>query len=140
MKFCTKCRERKFLDEFSISKQTSDGYNYYCKKCVSKKTRDWYSRKKHDEVYMETRREFLRGRAQANKVKAIEYMGGECLDCGGVFDPCVYDFHHENEETKEKNPSAFLGRSTFEKAKPELDKCVLLCANCHRLRHFKEAA
>ncbi|MEE8597958.1 MAG: hypothetical protein V3S69_00270 [Dehalococcoidales bacterium] len=55
--------------------------------------------------------------------------------CAGVFDRCVYDFHHVGK--KDMNPSQALSLS-WERAKEELKKCVLLCSNCHRLRHFKE--
>ena len=135
---CIKCGDEKFLQYFPKSKQTIDGIYPYCKTCVSQNSRDWYKRKKEDLEFMEIRREKLRNSAQANKLKAIEYKGGECLDCGGAYPACVYDFHHEDKTTKERNPSAFLGRRLFENAISELDKCVLLCANCHRIRHFED--
>lgn len=138
MKNCRRCGVDKPHDQFSKSVQSKDGLYSYCKPCVNEKTKQWYSQKKQDVAYLAAKNAALRARAQENKLKAIEYKGGCCSDCGGVFDPCVYDFHHEDVSTKEKNPSAFLGRSSFENALSELDKCVLLCANCHRLRHFKD--
>ena len=68
------------------------------------------------------------------KLEAIEYLGGKCLDCGGEFHSSVYDFHHLNPNEKEFKPSALFGNK-FETLKKELDKCVLLCSNCHRIRH-----
>jgi hypothetical protein len=70
------------------------------------------------------------------KEKAIEYLGGKCTDCGLVDEPCVYDFHHLDPTQKEIAFGSRGGKS-FESLKPELDKCVLLCANCHRKRHYK---
>lgn len=75
-------------------------------------------------------------RHAASKVKAVEYMGGKCLDCSGVFHPTVYDFHHLDPTEKEISPANALQRK-WENAVKELDKCVLLCANCHRLRHYQ---
>lgn len=69
-----------------------------------------------------------------NKLKAISYLGGICKDCKQSFPPRVFDFHHRDDTSKEINPNVAV-RLTWEKFKTELDKCDLLCANCHRLRH-----
>ena len=77
---------------------------------------------------------YSRDRARDRKLKAIAYKGGICSSCGGEFDPCIYDFHHTDPTTKEGKPSELLSRS-WPTALKELDKCILLCANCHRLAH-----
>jgi len=69
-----------------------------------------------------------------NKIKAIEYLGGKCIDCNNCYLPSVYDFHHLDTTIKENNIARIMGRK-WENIVPELDKCVLLCANCHRIRH-----
>ena len=69
-----------------------------------------------------------------NKLKAIEYLGGKCTDCKHVYLPAVYDFHHLDSTTKDKNIARIMGRK-WENILPELNKCILLCANCHRIRH-----
>jgi hypothetical protein len=76
-------------------------------------------------------------RKTRNKERAIEYLGGKCKDCGGVYIQDVYDFHHRDPTQKEMQPNRMF-RLKWEKIKPELDKCDLLCANCHRTRHYKE--
>jgi hypothetical protein len=74
-------------------------------------------------------------RARAAKVQAIAYLGGKCLDCGLVSPvPQVYDFHHLDPAKKDIKLSSLSNRG-FEAMIPELDKCVLLCSNCHRIRH-----
>ena len=75
-------------------------------------------------------------RKRLRKLKAIKFLGGKCKDCDEEHDPCVYDFHHVK-GTKLMNPSSALTRA-WTTAVRELKKCVLLCANCHRKRHFKE--
>jgi hypothetical protein len=64
---------------------------------------------------------------------AVEYKGGKCHDCGGVFPACVYDFHHLDSSKKD----FMIGRTNrgWDKLRPELDKCDMLCSNCHRIRH-----
>ena len=68
------------------------------------------------------------------KIKAIEYLGGKCMKCGGEFQPCVFDFHHRNPAEKEHKIGTLCSRS-WENIVKELDKCDLLCANCHRIEH-----
>lgn len=78
-----------------------------------------------------------RERKLAKKLRAIEYKGGKCTDCDGIFPPCAYDFHHL--DPSQKDFTIGFGRDMlWEKVLPELDKCVLLCATCHRIRHFIE--
>lgn len=70
-----------------------------------------------------------------NKQRAIEYLGGKCIDCGLKSEyRGVYDFHHVNPEEKDSDPGSLLHYS-WARIVAELDKCVLLCANCHRIRH-----
>jgi 5-methylcytosine-specific restriction endonuclease McrA len=72
------------------------------------------------------------------KLKAIAFMGGCCKDCGLKSEyESVYDFHHLDPKEKEIGISRLLGNG-WEKIKIELEKCVMLCANCHRIRHTKE--
>lgn len=71
------------------------------------------------------------------KIWAIEYLGGRCKDCGETKHWVTYDFHHRDPSTKELDWTKMRLRSK-ETLTKELDKCDLLCACCHRLRHFKE--
>jgi 5-methylcytosine-specific restriction endonuclease McrA len=68
------------------------------------------------------------------KADEVESKGGSCADCGGVFHPDVFDFHHTNPAEKEYQ-WAKLRLFSAKRRRVELAKCVLLCANCHRLRH-----
>jgi hypothetical protein len=63
------------------------------------------------------------------KQKAIEYKGGKCIICG--YNKCSTSmvFHHRNPEEKEFNIGHKLAK--WEVIRAELDKCDLLCLNCH---------
>lgn len=77
---------------------------------------------------------------QKAKKKAIEYKGGKCSHCGLKYDQkngSVFDFHHTNPKEKEIKPATVLGWS-WDSIKKEIDKCILLCSNCHRIEHNKE--
>lgn len=96
--------------------------------------------KEQGKKWREGNKEYLlayqREAKRSRKLEAIVYLGGKCSSCGGVFHPAVYEFHHLDPSTKERDPSKLLNRSR-EVLYKELDKCVLLCANCHRLEHHK---
>lgn len=74
-------------------------------------------------------------RRDATKAALIRLMGGSCQACGGVFPAPVYDFHHI--AGKDFSPAALLsGGFATKRTVAEVRKCVLLCANCHRIEHF----
>ena len=63
------------------------------------------------------------------KQQAIEYMGGKCVICGYNKTLRSLCFHHRNPEEKDFGISG--GNMSWERMKCELDKCILVCANCH---------
>jgi hypothetical protein len=69
------------------------------------------------------------------KLKAIEYKGGRCEICG--YDKCAgaFDFHHKDPNEKDFAISHNGHSRSWERVKKEIDKCMLLCANCHREIH-----
>ena len=71
------------------------------------------------------------------KERMIEYKGGCCSICGYNKCPTSLIFHHLDPSKKEFQLS---GSHTFswEKNKKELDKCILLCRNCHGELHYQE--
>lgn len=66
---------------------------------------------------------------------ALEYKGNKCICCGYNACPDALDFHHLNEEEKEFQLSNRNLVLDWEKIKIELDKCILVCSNCHREIH-----
>ena len=69
------------------------------------------------------------------KLEAIKYLGGVCAICNLKHHPAVFEFHHIDATSKgDRDPSKFLSLK-WERVTEELDKCILLCANCHRLTH-----
>ena len=112
--------------------------NYYHRtkndpeKSAKRKARrdSWWQKNKEDQ------RAKQRENKRQRKIEAIAYKGGKCSTCGGEFHPAAFEFHHINPKEKDRDPSKMMGMSK-EKLFAELDKCVLLCANCHRLEHHK---
>lgn len=79
--------------------------------------------------------EAVKRRRAKIKILSIEYLGGKCQTCG--YDKCVsaLEFHHIDGSEKDFGISENGLTRSFEKVKTELDKCVLLCSNCHREEH-----
>jgi len=124
---CSQCKLDKPLTEYY--KYTTGKPHGQCKSCIRKHQQDKRNLNRID--YNKSNQK----RHTESKARAIEYKGGFCNDCGGTFHQSVYDFHHI--DPNEKDSSWSLHRS-WEYLKKELDKCILLCANCHRIRHWKE--
>lgn len=60
-----------------------------------------------------------------------------CEDCG-ITDPRVLDLHHRDGTEKEAAVSQLLSRSAWSEVQAEMEKCSVLCANCHRIAHYTE--
>jgi len=68
------------------------------------------------------------------KIKSVEYKGGKCVICGYKKCYSALEFHHNDPNEKDFTISKYPNRS-FDRIKKELDKCVLVCSNCHREIH-----
>lgn len=128
-KFCSVCKTVKSTDEF-----TSKGG--CCAECAKQKARDWYANAKANPEYRKKLTQQGKERARKSKDKIVDYFGNKCNDCGQKFPNCCYDVHHLDPAEKDFNLSAKRGFDDV--LVEELKKCVLLCSNCHRIRHFKE--
>jgi len=69
------------------------------------------------------------------KAMAIEYKGGKCMICGYNKYVGAMDFHHLDERSKKFDLSTKGLTRSWDKTKTEVDKCMLVCANCHREIH-----
>lgn len=110
-KVCSCCNKNKNIIEF-YKKPNGKCYSY-CKECTNTLTIK---------------------RQRQNKKLAIDYKGGKCSVCG--YDKCdaALDFHHIDPTKKDFNISHHKGM-TLENLKEELDKCILVCRNCHAELH-----
>ncbi len=127
-KSCRICKEIKTLDNFHPNKTCSLGVVGTCKICSKIRIRGWYSDNRS------RRQEYANIRNKKRKKEIVEHFGGKCLDCKQSFPQYVYQFHHLDPTQKDVNPSYAMNSTPSEMWK-ELDKCVMLCANCHIIRH-----
>ncbi len=86
-------------------------------------------------TYADRREELIRAVAKRRrkiKTLAIAYKGGKCQVCSYRKYQGALDLHHRNRDDKEFSIGQHGYTRSWEKVKAELDKCVLVCANCHR--------
>lgn len=69
------------------------------------------------------------------KARAVAHMGGHCLGCGRSYPSSLFEFHHRDASDKDFGISEDGVARRWEKIVAELEKCVMLCANCHREAH-----
>lgn len=85
------------------------------------------------------RREYLimavARRRKRLRQQAIEYKGGKCITCGYTRCQAALDFHHLDPTQKEFGISLDGITRSWTRVQAELDKCVLVCSNCHREIH-----
>ncbi|MBV9850336.1 MAG: hypothetical protein JO250_11725 [Armatimonadetes bacterium] len=112
---CGRCHEVLPISQFYPRKGRNDTLPY-CASC-------------------EQKRAFL----QARKFKqmCLDYKGAYCSRCGYDRCPGALDFHHLDASQKELQINKVRSMD-FERVKAELDKCIVLCANCHREEHYYE--
>jgi len=112
---CTRCDQWKFVDEFGPKgkKQT----HHYCRPCL-------YA--------------YQQERGKARKKKVIELMGGKCVRCGYFRNYAALEFHHLDPSKKEINIAGNGIKGSWKRLMAELQKCILICSNCHREEHHQD--
>ena len=105
---------------------------------------DHNSRKKQDRSALFNRTKWQSEKVtefrRKRKLDSLEYLGGmKCNRCGyNKPIPAVYSFHHIDPSTKDPNFSKMKSNGTkWEDVKAELDKCIVLCHNCHAEVHWE---
>ena len=104
---------------------------------VRKSKHKEYSRNHYLGKYAE-RREQINARRQRLKREWDEFKCTlKCAKCS-FSHPAALDFHHEDPTQKENVISNLVSNGQFTKAYEEIKKCIVLCANCHRIHHYEE--
>jgi hypothetical protein len=74
-------------------------------------------------------------RKHRRKFQALRYLGGKCSSCGYDRCPAALQFHHVDDTAKTFNIAGNYNRS-WEVLQGELNRCIILCANCHSEHHY----
>lgn len=120
MKFCRYCNKSYPESDFGVAKTTPTKI---------------YRRQKCRLCYRKTKNVLRTKRIEA--VNIIKERTG-CLRCK-IKDPRVLEFHHLDTSKKDFNiADYYYSHYSFEKLEQEIAKCVIICANCHRILHAEE--
>lgn len=139
MKTCSNCHESKSLVEFYKRKtgiRTGELYEK-CKQCMKERGRLYYS------INIERQRELAKERKKKYALERKKFIHSlkkkPCMDCGKIYPPWVMDFDHRVGTIKLGSLGSIYKSKlwTFEKIKIEIEKCDLVCANCHRQRTYE---
>ena len=165
MKICTNCNENKPFSEFYRDKRVEDGFRSRCKECYSAISKKYHQenaermrsvwKKYRDEnpdkvraahkKYREKNSDKVRAAVEKceeknrkiNQAYIAKEKGISCMDCGATESKGkrkALDLHHRDPSTKEFDVSRYIG-CPWETIKDEIEKCDLLCAQCHKKRH-----
>ena len=109
-KKCPQCQSVLELNNENYYMRKNGSFHYYCKKCLDKKSLN---------------------QKRMLKKKAVDYKGGKCSKCS--YNRCLgaLEFHHIDPTKKDFTITSFRTYN-WNKIRKELDKCICVCANCHR--------
>ena len=131
MKVCNRCKQDKPLLDFNKKR---DGLQSLCKDCSRKASKEYYEKNK------ETHKAFVTKRRISNKKIIDKYIrelkeSKPCLDCNVKYPYYVMDFDHQRDKIKAISKMVSSSCS-LETIKKEIEKCEIICSNCHRIRTF----
>ena len=129
LKKCKSCDVEHPISEFHRNRRSSDGHHYQCKLCVAVQRKGEYTG-----AVARRKRQYAIERRQNHQAVINEVKRAGCRLCEEKEISCM-DFHHV--DPTQKNfilGSENAGRS-LASILAEIDKCVVLCANCHRKIH-----
>jgi predicted HNH restriction endonuclease len=89
-----------------------------------------------DQTFRNRRKQRIGERRQEIKQTLLASFGRKCSRCGYSECPSALEFHHLDPTKKDIKMHSANGMS-LARYLQEAQKCVLLCANCHRLVHEK---
>lgn len=131
LKQCSTCKENLAVEHFHKNKSKADGRHHCCKQCQRNYYRKHYASNK--EQYL-ARNKRTRKRRQARMLQ--QKANTPCSDCGGTFHPFIMEYDHRDPSTKNFSIGS-IHKNAGRKLAEELEKCDLVCANCHKMRTFR---
>ena len=133
-KICSKCKRELPLENFRWKNKAQGKKHSQCKKCQSKQEHQHYIESKERRIQVRERADW----SKENNTTLVDYYRSlGCKKCG---DKRFYviDFHHRNSNEKDGTINHMIKSTSYDTLKKEIEKCDVLCANCHREWHYLE--
>jgi len=130
MRRCVTCGEPKEEEDFNWRYKALGIRHVTCRECHKGFRKNWYEGDAH-ERHLENVQARKKAARQLAREYVYEYLSTHpCIECGEN-DPRVLEFHHLH--GKDMAVSQLItGGYSIETIQAEIDKCSVLCANCHR--------
>ncbi len=127
---CSHCRHYRRLDAFAWRNKAEGKRAPFCRGCQAEYNRKHYLANK--DLYVRRAEESKRKARLERTTKLLKFFAEHpCVDCGEM-DPLVLEFDHLRD--KEFNISTALSCRKWKTVLDEIEKCEVVCANCHRRR------
>lgn len=133
MKICSKCKTEKSLESFTITNSKTGAHHRWCKACV----------KEYDHNRHKSQTKKIKQQKKARKQEILEWYLKlkSTLKCSWCIEshPACLTFHHTNPAEKETEVAQGVAWGwSKEHILNEIEKCIVLCFNCHSKHHFSE--
>lgn len=133
MKICSRCNENKQDDDFYFNK-SKKSLESFCRVCYVEYRRQHYASNK--DYYKRKAKKHNKIRKEQNQSRYRQYLAERsCVDCG-ISDWRVLEADHLPKFDKSENISKMLPSWSWATIEVELQKCEIVCANCHRIRTY----
>jgi hypothetical protein len=135
MKTCTKCKKDLSIDNFPIVNKKIGKISSKCLECKREYDREYWNKIKAEKGVRKN--EMSKKNRQSKRKYIIELLKkSKCVDCGNS-DWRVLEFDHRDRKTKSFNLASSTEFS-IQKIQTEIDKCDIVCANCHNIRTIEQ--
>ena len=124
---CGKCTELRPIEQFP---RRGRGFNAWCNPCRKIYDANWHATNR--ERFMAAKRK----RTDALVAWVQTLKDNPCIDCGLKFHPAAMTFDHLPGSKKRGDVSTIARSGASALLRAEIEKCELVCANCHAVRTF----
>jgi hypothetical protein len=131
LKTCTSCGTEKPYDQYITKKRNKDGVTAMCRECTLPRSRQQYKEKP------EPQKKAVKERKSGHRARVTHYkVENPCADCQKFYPSYVMQFDHVRGIKKAGISQMISDGYSWNEIEEEIQKCELVCANCHAERTF----
>ena len=136
-KACCTCKKEIPINEYSWKIKKRSKRSTKCKDCTNEYSRQHYKNNINDYVARAKKNRARYKKEGRNLIYEFK-LSNPCTSCGES-NPIVLEFDHLDPQTKRNDVSTMATHGySIESLEKEIEKCIILCANCHRQKTAKQ--